>query len=104
MLTLPTTGVPRPRELQPWVFLLCLGVPQMVSMGPWVDGDLVDAPFEYPSIGLECLCFKCQRGGECRSMARSRAQWAAEDRRAEQLACLSDEDREWLTAHGWDGR
>jgi hypothetical protein len=64
-----------------------------LGLSPWPRGFLI-----------ECTCLKCQRGGTCRVMRRWRAEWAAEDRRAEQVVCLTDEDRAWLTAHGWDGR
>lgn len=52
---------------------------------------------------LDCLCWRCSRGGRCASMAKLHREHAARIDRAEKIAALLPQDRAWLTAHGWDG-
>jgi hypothetical protein len=62
-------------------------------MDPWLDINLI-----------ECLCGKCQRGGQCRSMRRLHQEDRAVKERRARLEALTDEDRAWLTKAGWDGQ
>lgn len=57
---------------------------------PWLDID-----------SIECLCGRCQRGGECRSMRQLRDEDRMAKLRQAQVAALTAEDREWLAEHGW---
>lgn len=45
---------------------------------------------------IDCSCWRCSRGSRCK--------WMRDliDRH-DTLAALTDEDRAWLRAHGWDG-
>lgn len=64
-----------------------------VGIDNWFDPNL-----------LECLCFRCQRGGRCASMRELHQSATDRDDRRAKLACLTDDDRAWLAAHGWTGQ
>lgn len=57
---------------------------------PWLDVDLI-----------ECGCGKCQRGGRCRDMRRLGEEARAAKERRARIEALTEEDRQWLTEHGW---
>lgn len=64
----------------------------MVWLGP-LSGDQRD-----PRT-VDCGCPNCQRGERCSQMA----WWINDYDQRQVIACLTDEDREWLRAHGWQG-
>jgi hypothetical protein len=59
----------------------------------WLNVDL---------IGCSCGRDDCRHQRKWKAEARATEQAYME--RKSRLDCLTDEDREWLSAHGWDGR
>jgi len=53
-------------------------------------------------IGCTCGATDCRHNRKLKAEVRSE-QWAYLDHKAK-LDALTDDDREWLTSHGWDGR